>query len=166
MPTIAEARAGIRAGKTTKELLAEGHSGSAISRARKQLETDTPHDGRHENPGNPDQVTDPTLEGEEPTTEGDDPMAQQFVTEDQLTIRDQTATIARLEGELAQASQHSRLGSVLQHAGEACQDCQQDLNHYREGVIKKAFEDADPAILRQMLINKGLLPTTFTVTLP
>ena len=170
---MVETREALKSGKTREDLLAEGYAAATITRAQAQLRQreETPFDKRlyNEDEQPPDSLvrgSDQEEEESATTTEEDDSMVTQQQLDDQLTIRDQATEITQLKEQLTQASVHQRLGSVIAHAGEACADCQTDLSEYRQGIITKALEEIDPAVLRQVAVDRGVLPRTLTVTLP
>lgn len=96
-----------------------------------------------------------------------DPMgANDPVTQADLRIRDLETQVAGLTDQLTTANSHRRLGEIINHAGEACTDCQQDLVSYNQNIIKSALEGLDPAAVRQLAVSKGVITKTLTFQVP
>lgn len=88
------------------------------------------------------------------------------VTQKDLRIRDLETQVAGLTQELGTANSHRRLGDVINHAGEACTDCQQDLLSYNQNIIKSALEGLDPAAVRDLAVSKGVIAKTLVFQVP
>lgn len=63
-----------------------------------------------------------------------------------------------------QAQEHIRLGSLLEHGkGTGCSTCKQDLESHNEKVIEDAFKNISDQALRQLALDRGIIPRTIRV---
>jgi len=114
-----------------------------------------------------------TLEPET-TTEETDMACNDCVVKDSEVERlgkdlaERKSEVSRLTEERDQAaSGHPSLADMLQHGRvEGCADCSQALKGHNQAVIKKALEEISPEALRQLAIERKVIPERITVEVP